>query len=128
LIHVFKDILLFLLFHFLDKYESKYNLLKYFLLVFKDSLRTIYNSILSQHLAASQNAPFTQAVQRYTPQLVDGALAVHQRVAAAFLPTAIKFHYIFNLRDLSNIFQVKKLNIHLRLCIYLSIGYSIRYW
>ncbi len=74
---------------------------------FKDSLRTIYNSILSQHLASSQNAPFTQAVQRYTSQLVDGALAVHQRVAATFLPTAIKFHYIFNLRDLSNIFQVK---------------------
>ncbi|CAF0886754.1 unnamed protein product, partial [Adineta ricciae] len=70
-----------------------------------DSLRTIYNSILSQHLSAPHNAPFTQAIQRYTPQLVDGALAVHQRVASTFLPTAIKFHYIFNLRDLSNIFQ-----------------------
>lgn len=75
--------------------------------LFKDSLRTIYNSILSQHLAAPHHVPFTQAVQRYTSQLVDGALAVHQRVASAFLPTAIKFHYIFNLRDLSNIFQVK---------------------
>ncbi|CAF3576711.1 unnamed protein product [Rotaria sordida] len=71
----------------------------------QDSLQTIYNSILSQHLPASPNAPFTQAVQRYAPQLVDGALAVHQRIAATFLPTAIKFHYIFNLRDLSNIFQ-----------------------
>ncbi|CAF1257617.1 unnamed protein product, partial [Didymodactylos carnosus] len=71
----------------------------------QDSLRTIYNSILSQHLATSHNAPFTQAIQRSAPQLVEGALAVHQRVAAAFLPTAIKFHYIFNLRDLSNIFQ-----------------------
>ncbi|CAF1271228.1 unnamed protein product [Rotaria sordida] len=57
----------------------------------QDSLRTIYNSILSQHLPASPNALFTQAV--------------HQRVSATFLPTAIKFHYIFNLRDLSNIFQ-----------------------
>jgi dynein heavy chain len=85
-----------------------FNLCNYFLsFCFKDSLRTIYNSILSQHLAGSHNAPFTQAVQRYTPQLVDGALSVHQRVAATFLPTAIKFHYIFNLRDLSNIFQVK---------------------
>lgn len=74
----------------------------YFFKLFKDALQTIYNSILSQSLAQG----FSQALQKYSMTLVNGALALHQRVTQAFLPTAIKFHYVFNLRDLSNIFQV----------------------
>ncbi len=66
-----------------------------------DALQTIYNSILSQNLAQG----FPAAVQKYAPTVVNGALALHARMASSFLPTAIKFHYIFNLRDLSNIFQ-----------------------
>uniref|UniRef100_A0A803YDF7 Dynein axonemal heavy chain 9 n=1 Tax=Meleagris gallopavo TaxID=9103 RepID=A0A803YDF7_MELGA len=68
----------------------------------QDALSRIYSTILMQHLA-SRN--FSEAVQKSAQQLISLALGLHQRVAAAFLPTAIKFHYIFNLRDFSNIFQ-----------------------
>ena len=68
----------------------------------QDALKTIYSSILQGHLAG---ASFQQQVVRSQERLVVAALALHAKVATTFLPTAIKFHYIFNLRDLSNIFQ-----------------------
>ncbi|XP_062858858.1 dynein heavy chain 9, axonemal isoform X2 [Trichomycterus rosablanca] len=68
----------------------------------EDALNTIYCSILSQHLSGEG---FSPTLQKSCSQLVQLALAFHQRVSSTFLPTAIKFHYIFNLRDLSNIFQ-----------------------
>ncbi|XP_054457284.1 dynein heavy chain 9, axonemal isoform X2 [Anoplopoma fimbria] len=67
-----------------------------------EALSTIYTSILSQHL---RGEGFTCALQKSCPTLVQLALALHQRISSTFLPTAVKFHYIFNLRDLSNIFQ-----------------------
>ncbi|NXE29303.1 DYH17 protein, partial [Ardeotis kori] len=68
----------------------------------EEALVTVYSTILAQHLAL-QSMP--TPVQKLQPQLVAAALALHQKVASTFLPTAIKFHYLFNLRDLSNIFQ-----------------------
>ncbi|KYO41015.1 hypothetical protein Y1Q_0014129 [Alligator mississippiensis] len=68
----------------------------------QDALMTIYSTILAQHLAIQKVSPVVQKIQT---QLVAGALALHQKVTTTFLPTAIKFHYLFNLRDLSNIFQ-----------------------
>ncbi|XP_056405417.1 dynein axonemal heavy chain 9 [Hyla sarda] len=67
-----------------------------------DALSTIYNTILIQHLKVGN---FPAALQKTTLQLINLALSLHQKVTSTFLPTAIKFHYIFNLRDLSNIFQ-----------------------
>ena len=69
-----------------------------------DALQHIYTSILTQHL---QQGSFTTQVQKCAAQVVTGALYMHSKVTANFLPTAIKFHYVFNLRDLSNIFQVR---------------------
>ncbi|NXO76324.1 DYH9 protein, partial [Sitta europaea] len=68
----------------------------------QDALSRIYSTILVQHLARGD---FPEAVQNSAQQLVALALGLHQKVAATFLPTALKFHYVFNLRDLSNIFQ-----------------------
>ncbi|KAH0629591.1 hypothetical protein JD844_011790, partial [Phrynosoma platyrhinos] len=67
-----------------------------------DSLSTIYSTILTQHLKREN---FSGAVQKSSQQLINLALALHLKVAATFLPTAVKFHYNFNLRDLSNVFQ-----------------------
>ncbi|KAM6240342.1 dynein axonemal heavy chain 9 isoform 3-T3 [Spheniscus humboldti] len=68
----------------------------------QDALSRIYSTILMQHLTSGD---FSGAVQKSAQQLIALALGLHQKVAATFLPTAIKFHYIFNLREFSNIFQ-----------------------
>ena len=69
-----------------------------------DSLFTIYNSILSDHLDSPANK-FAFLVRKMCANVVNATLALHQKVSQVFMPTALKFHYIFNLRDLSNVFQ-----------------------
>ncbi|KAJ0060498.1 hypothetical protein NL108_014189, partial [Boleophthalmus pectinirostris] len=67
-----------------------------------EALSSIYTSILSQHL---KGPGFSSVLSKSCPTVVQLSLDLHQRVASTFLPTALKFHYVFNLRDLSNIFQ-----------------------
>jgi dynein heavy chain len=71
-----------------------------------EPLTKIYTDILVQHLS-NPHLRFPQTVVRVAPLLISAALSLHQKMAQLFLPTAVKFHYIFNLRDLSNIFQVQ---------------------
>eukprot|EP00741_Cyanophora_paradoxa_P005992 tig00000955_g5810.t1 len=63
-------------------------------------LLTIYESILKGHLAR-----FDPTVAGMGRNIVKATIDLHKQVAETFLPTAIKFHYIFNLRELSNIMQ-----------------------
>uniref|UniRef100_A0A8C8ZVZ0 Dynein axonemal heavy chain 9 n=1 Tax=Prolemur simus TaxID=1328070 RepID=A0A8C8ZVZ0_PROSS len=67
-----------------------------------DALSSIYSTILTHHLKLGN---FPASLQKSIPSLISLALAFHQKIATTFLPTAIKFHYIFNLRDFANIFQ-----------------------
>ena len=70
----------------------------------QDSLFSIYNTILTDHLKNPANK-FNQAVRRLCQNIVNATLTLHTKCAQIFSPTAVKFHYIFNLRDLSNVFQ-----------------------
>lgn len=69
-----------------------------------DSMFHIYSQIISQHVANPLNK-FGPSVTRVLDQLINAALNLHGRMSQVFMPTATRFHYIFNLRDLANIFQ-----------------------
>lgn len=66
------------------------------------SLVTIYETFLSGHLAGFSeelsNSTFTNA-------LIKAALMLHTNVVSTFRKTAANFHYEFNVRHLSNVFQ-----------------------
>lgn len=65
-----------------------------------DSVNKIYNSILSGHLAA-----FPQDVRDIGSALTTATLKLYTEILTTMPPTPAKFHYIFNLRDLSRIYE-----------------------
>lgn len=67
----------------------------------KDDLRTIYYSILHGHMQAS----FAPAVLATAEQFTAASIALHEDISVKFLPSATKFVYNWNMRELSNIFQ-----------------------
>ena len=69
-----------------------------------DALFTIYNAILSGHLE-NPGMKFPYLVKKMGEKIVNATVSLHKKCAQIFSPTAVKFHYIFNLRDLSNVFQ-----------------------
>eukprot|EP00741_Cyanophora_paradoxa_P004754 tig00000828_g4612.t1 len=66
----------------------------------QDSLMTVFNTFLEGHLKA-----FDEHVQRIGPKIISSALDLHAKLASTFRKTAVNFHYEFNIRHLSNVFQ-----------------------
>lgn len=64
----------------------------------------IYYSILSQHIQNPMNKFSAKLLEACDP-LIKTAINLHQKMNQLFLPTAIKFHYNFNMRDLASIFS-----------------------
>jgi dynein heavy chain len=65
-----------------------------------ENLEFIFLSIISGHLSN-----FNPDVSKTAPRIVKATIDTHKLVADQFMATAVKFHYIFNLRDISNIFE-----------------------
>jgi len=66
----------------------------------QSDLNTIFTSLFGGHLSS-----FQPAMQELTSKIVDTAIQVHEAVSAKFLPSAVRFMYNWNMRELTNIFQ-----------------------
>lgn len=65
-----------------------------------DSLKHIFKSILSKHLES-----FGTEIIDTAEHITEATLKLHKEVLEKLPRTPVKFHYIFNLRDLSRVFE-----------------------
>ncbi|KAJ3349859.1 Dynein heavy chain 10, axonemal [Entophlyctis luteolus] len=66
----------------------------------EESLRRIYSSIIEGHTSI-----FTEGVKGVAKKLTTITLKLYSEIVKNLMPTPSKFHYIFNLRDISRIFE-----------------------
>ncbi|XP_042895579.2 dynein beta chain, ciliary [Parasteatoda tepidariorum] len=75
-----------------------------------DTIQTIFGQQLREHLrricpAGEAQEDTEELKTSFQQQIVRLAIALHKRMNSSFHPTAFKFHYLFNLRDISNVFR-----------------------
>lgn len=63
-------------------------------------LTTIFGTILNGHLFN-----FDKKVQNQAVKITEATITLHKEILVKFLPSAIKFHYNFTMRDLAAIFK-----------------------
>ena len=69
----------------------------------EDQLDLIFNTIIKGHYQSSRK--FTEDVCNFADKLVKATRRIWTATKQKMLPTPTKFHYIFNLRDMSRITQ-----------------------
>lgn len=67
------------------------------------SINDIYGQMLAGHFSGDEG--FGEDMQRVASQLTNGTIQLWKTVKEKMLPTPAKFHYIFNMRELSRVFQ-----------------------
>ena len=79
-----------------------------------DSLVRIFSNVLEWYYAAAQPNPLSKAITNLRDSVVSSTIEVYKQIQTCkeLLPTPAKSHYIYNLRDISKVFQgISKANI-----------------
>lgn len=66
------------------------------------NLQQIFSSILQGYLTIAR---FENEIQKLCSSAVSATIEIYQKISEDLLPTPAKFHYTFNLRDISKVFQ-----------------------
>lgn len=82
-----------------DRLQSQFNLIN---MTFPDesTIERIYGTMLQQHLAN-----FDEGVKLVGKEITDATIDLFNNITVKMLPTPAKIHYLFNLRDISKVFQ-----------------------
>ncbi|XP_030648846.1 dynein heavy chain 10, axonemal [Chanos chanos] len=86
----------------------------------EDALHLIYSSILKGH-----TRPFEECIQKICDKLTFCTLELYKTIIKDLPPTPSKFHYIFNLRDLSRVYNGLTLTNAER---FLTVAQFVRVW
>ncbi|KAM9335593.1 LOW QUALITY PROTEIN: dynein axonemal heavy chain 2 [Symphorus nematophorus] len=85
--------------HISGRLQSRFNLIN-MTFPHESQIRRIYSTMINQKLQG-----FKEEVKPIGEVLTQATLELYGAVSARFLPTPAKIHYLFNLRDISKVFQ-----------------------